>query len=132
MKYSIGDAESAIKIRKSATTYRYKGRRRRQEVREYMKLGYKKWAKKVKYGLRWAIEGIFSSIKRKFGEDLRARSVIGLLAEAMQKGSIRTSTKSVLIVLHKLAQNSLDAYYFIRKLVKNYGKKTIYTELFGT
>jgi len=59
--------------------------RRRQEVREYMKLGYKKWAKRVKYGLRWAIEGIFSSIKRKFGEDLRARSLIGLLAEAMQK-----------------------------------------------
>ena len=50
-----------------------------------MRLGYKKWAKRVKYGLRWAIEGIFSSIERKFGEDLRARSVIGLLAEAMQK-----------------------------------------------
>jgi len=50
-----------------------------------MKLRYKTWAKKVKYGLRWAIEGIFSSIKRKFGEDLRARCVIGLLAEAMQK-----------------------------------------------
>ena len=98
----IVDAESAIKIRKNATTYRC-SRRRRQEVREYMKLGYKKWAKKVKYGLRWAIEGIFSSIKRKFGEDLRGRSLIGLLAEAMQKGSIRTSTKSVLIVLHKLA-----------------------------
>jgi hypothetical protein len=30
---SIGDAESAIKIRKNATTYRCKGRRRRQEVR---------------------------------------------------------------------------------------------------
>jgi Transposase and inactivated derivatives len=29
-------------------------------------------------------------------------------------------------------QNSLDAYYFIRKLVKKYGKKTFYTELFGT
>jgi len=80
----IVDAESAIKIRKNATTYRC-SRRRRQEVREYMKLGYKKWAKKVKYGLRWAIEGIFSSIKRKFREDLRARSVIGLLSEAMQK-----------------------------------------------
>jgi len=26
-----------------------------------------------------------SSVKRKFGEDLRARSVIGLIAEAMQK-----------------------------------------------
>jgi len=82
---AIGDAESAMKIRKNATTYRCKGRRRRQEVREYIKLGYKKWAKKVKYGLRWAIEGIFSSIKRKFGEDLRARSVIGLIAEAMKK-----------------------------------------------
>jgi Transposase DDE domain. len=80
----IGEAESAVKIRKNATTYRCRGRRR-QEVRKYMKLGYKTWAKKVKYGLRWAIEGIFSSIKRKFGEDLRARSVIGLLAEAMQK-----------------------------------------------
>ena len=27
--------------------------------------------------------GIFLSIKRKFGEDLRTRSVIGLLTEAM-------------------------------------------------
>ena len=46
-----------------------------------MKLGYKKRQimALVGYG------GIFSSIKRKFGEDLRARSVIGLLAEAMQK-----------------------------------------------
>jgi len=35
-----------------------------------MKLGYKKWAKKVKYGLRWAIEGIFSSLKRKLGKIL--------------------------------------------------------------
>jgi len=42
---AIGDAESAIKIRKNATTYRCRGRRR-QEVREYMKLGYKTWAKK--------------------------------------------------------------------------------------
>jgi hypothetical protein len=35
----IGDAESAIKIRKirkNATTYRCKGRRRRQEVRVYI------------------------------------------------------------------------------------------------
>jgi len=46
-----------------------------------MKLGYKK---KANYGLSW-LWRIFSSIKRKFGEDLRTRSVIGLLAEAMQK-----------------------------------------------
>jgi hypothetical protein len=47
--------------------------------------GYEKWAKRVKYGLRWAIKGMFSFVKRNFGEDLRARSVTGLLAEAMQK-----------------------------------------------
>jgi len=41
----IGDAESAIKIRKNATTYRYKGWRKGQEVREYIKLGYKKTGK---------------------------------------------------------------------------------------
>jgi hypothetical protein len=39
----------------------------------------------MKYGLMWAVEGIFSAVKREFGEDLRARSVIGFLAEAMQK-----------------------------------------------
>jgi len=54
---AIGEAESAVKIRKNATIYRC-SRRRRQEVREYIKLGYKTWAKKIKYGLRWAIEGI--------------------------------------------------------------------------
>ena len=75
----------AIKIRKNATTYLCRSRKRSQEVRDYMKLGYKKFAKKIKYGIRWAIDNIFLSIKRKFGEDLRARSVIGLLAEAMQK-----------------------------------------------
>ena len=63
---AIGDAESAIKIRKNATTYRCRGsRRRRQEVRKFMKLGYKKWAKKVKYGLRWAIEGNILIYKEK-------------------------------------------------------------------
>jgi len=80
---TIGEAESAVKMRKNAATYRC-SRRRRQEVRKYMKLGYKTWAKDTAYGLRWAIEGIFS-VKGKFGEDLRARSPIGLIAEAMQK-----------------------------------------------
>jgi hypothetical protein len=65
--YAIGDAESAIKIRK------------------YFSLGYKAWSKITKYGLRWAVEGTFSAVKRKFGEDLKARIAISLLAEAMQK-----------------------------------------------
>jgi len=39
--------------------------------------------------------------------------------------------KAFLLLYISCFQNSLDAYYFIRKLVKKYGKKTFYTELFG-
>jgi hypothetical protein len=31
------------------------------------------------------LDGLFSSVNRKFGEDLRAKSPIGLISEAMQK-----------------------------------------------
>jgi len=56
----------------------------KQEIRKYMTMGYKEWVKETGYGLRWAVEGIFSSVKRKFGEDF-ARSPVGLIAEAIQK-----------------------------------------------
>lgn len=49
-------------------------------------VGYKEWASAVKYGTRWpATEGIFSAIKRMFGEQLRATSEIGLEQEAKMK-----------------------------------------------
>lgn len=47
------------------------------------KKGYKKWRIKTGYGHRWpATEGIFSAVKRIFGEQLHARSEKGLLQEA--------------------------------------------------
>ena len=50
------------------------------------KKSYRKWARKHKYGLRWpATEGIFSAIKRIFGETLRATSEIGMIKEASAK-----------------------------------------------
>jgi len=50
------------------------------------KKSYKKWAKKHKYGMRWpATEGIFSAIKRIFGETLHATSEIGMIKEASAK-----------------------------------------------
>jgi hypothetical protein len=50
------------------------------------KKSYKKWAKKHRYGMRWpATEGIFSAIKRIFGETLRATSEIGMIKEASAK-----------------------------------------------
>lgn len=58
---------------------------RNKYVKERKK-SYKKWAKKYKYGMRWpATEGIFSAIKRIFGETLHATSEIGMIKEASTK-----------------------------------------------
>jgi len=59
---------------------------RNQEVKTRNKLGYKKWAKQRGYGHRWtATEGIFSAIKRVFGEQISATSETGMLHEAACK-----------------------------------------------
>jgi len=55
-------------------------------VKERNRIGSQEWARRHKYGLRWpATEGIFSALKRIFGEQLRARSVVGLVQEARNK-----------------------------------------------
>ena len=59
---------------------------RNKVVKERDQLGYKGWAKKNKYGLRWpATEGIFSAMKRMFGEQLAAASEPGMLQEVSCK-----------------------------------------------
>ena len=83
--------ESSIKIRKNAATYRRHspgpgGWPRRKAVREYRRLGYRAWAEAKGYGMRWpGTEGIFSAVKRKFGEHTLARSASGLEAEGYQR-----------------------------------------------
>jgi hypothetical protein len=47
--------------------------------------GYRPWAEKVNYGMRWKVEGLFSSIKRIFGESVRASSREGMFREAQMK-----------------------------------------------
>jgi hypothetical protein len=59
---------------------------RNQFVKERNKVGYQEWARRHKYGMRWpATEGIFSALKRIFGEQLKARSEVGLVQEARNK-----------------------------------------------
>jgi len=59
--------EPVIKIRKNASEKGLGPRSR--EVRFYKEAGYEKWADLKQYGLRWvATEGIFSAVKRIFGE----------------------------------------------------------------
>ena len=76
--------ETAIKIRKNASP---KGiGRRPREVREYQELGYKQWAEEKGYGHRWvATEGIFSAVKRIFGECVSSHKPENMYHEAKLK-----------------------------------------------
>lgn len=78
------DIETGINIRSNATN---KGLGRRpREVRLYQKLGYQEWAKKKEYGLRWpATEGIFSAVKRIFGESVQSHRKRNMYHEAKLK-----------------------------------------------
>ena len=49
-------------------------------VLEY-KMGYKGWRQMHQYGIQWAVEGLISSIKRIFGETVRADSLEGMISE---------------------------------------------------
>lgn len=78
--------EPVIKIRKNASENAGGCTPRKKQVKLYKKRGYKKWAKKKKYGLRWpSTEGIFSAVKRINGETLRAHTKKGLYDEAQLK-----------------------------------------------
>ena len=49
-------------------------------------LGYKEWAKHKGYGMRWvATEGIFSAVKRIFGENVRSHKAENAYKEAKMK-----------------------------------------------
>ena len=77
--------ESAIKIRKSSVV-KDDGSMRDKEVALYKKKGYRKWAKEKEYGLRWnGTEGIFSAVKRKFGEQTRSTNIENAKNEVKRK-----------------------------------------------
>jgi hypothetical protein len=81
-KYKI---EQAIKIRSNASTKARGSISRAREVRKFKELGYEKWAEEKKYGMRWATEGKFSCVKRKFGEYVRSTKKYNMIEEARRK-----------------------------------------------
>lgn len=76
--------KTGIKIRENAVgngLYR-----RAKEVRLYKNKGYKRWAKEKSYGIRWlCTEGIFSAVKRIFGEFVRCVKKRNMYHEAKLK-----------------------------------------------
>jgi hypothetical protein len=56
------------------------------KIKKDKKLGYKKWAKKKKYGKRWTgTEWIFSAVKKICGERVRAHKIENMCLEAKRK-----------------------------------------------
>jgi hypothetical protein len=54
---------------------------RSNAVLDFKKNGYNGWKQMHQYGRRWEVEGYFSSVKRIFGETVRASSIIGMISE---------------------------------------------------
>jgi len=77
--------EQVIKIRSNASTKSRGSISRAREVRKFKELGYEQWAKEKEYGMRWATEGKFSSVKGKFGEYVRSTKKNNMLEEARRK-----------------------------------------------
>ncbi len=76
----------AIKPRAQKASDRPESAVRKKIVDAYMSTDYKQWAKQHAYGMRWVgTEGIFSAVKRKFGEHVRARKKENMLKEAERK-----------------------------------------------
>ena len=77
--------ESIIKPDKNAITPSG-SRERDKNVEEKNNLGFDLWSREHGYGYRWpATEGIFSAVKRIFGEQIHARSEQGIIQEAKIK-----------------------------------------------
>ena len=59
---------------------------RDKNVKEKNVIGFEYWSRNHGYGFRWtATEGIFSAVKRMFGEQIHARSEQGIIQEAKIK-----------------------------------------------
>lgn len=79
------DIESGVKIRSNASRQSNGSPYRAECAREQQDKGYKPWSKEVGYGKRWAVEGVFSAVKRIFGESVKSTSIQGMYHEVMQK-----------------------------------------------
>mgnify|MGYP001406942376 CR=1 FL=1 len=77
---------SGIKTRVNAATHSTGSPYRAECIRDRIRLGgYRMWSWITTYGMRWKIEGNFSSLKRIFGEGVRATSREGMFREIRMK-----------------------------------------------
>ncbi len=78
--------DDAIKPRKLDTSNSPDSYCRKKAIEKFKEKRYKKWAKEKKYGMRWpGTEGIFSAVKRKYGENTMAHKIDNMLLSAKMK-----------------------------------------------
>jgi hypothetical protein len=78
--------ESAIPPRENASKNANGNMRRLREVYDYQSQCWADWARKKNYGLRWlGTEGIFSAVKRIFGEKTRAKTSKNMCKEVKRR-----------------------------------------------
>lgn len=76
--------EPGIRPRRSSSGKARGSWTRRQEVRKFLK-DEKRWKREKDYGQRWAVEGFFSTLKRTFGEHVRAHTFKNMIKEIKLK-----------------------------------------------
>ena len=78
--------ESAIPPRENASKNAKGSMRRVREVFEFQTKTWKEWARHKQYGKRWlGTEGIFSAIKRTFGEKTKAKTADNMCKEIKRR-----------------------------------------------
>ena len=64
---------------------------RKKAVEEFLGLGRAGWSRAHGYGMRWTVEGLFSALKRIFGEHVMARKFANAARELLLKVAIYNS-----------------------------------------
>jgi len=77
--------QPVIKIRSNASTKARGSPSRAKAVKQLQDIGYQMWKQNYGYGRRWAVETIFSSVKRISGEYVSATKIENMLQEAELK-----------------------------------------------
>lgn len=95
-------ADIAIKPARKDTGENPESAERKRLVEEFNRKGYKKWAKEKRYGMRWVgTEGIFSAVKRKFGESVRSTKLENMLLEVKRRfwvyGEVKTYAEEMML-----------------------------------
>ena len=83
-----------IKVKKNSIISTKNNKIRNKEVQSQTK-DYHKWKKKRKYGQRWIVETVFSSIKRMFGEYVYSVRLKNMVQEMMLKASLYNKLISI-------------------------------------